>query len=438
MNSRANLENLVQAKKLTQHGKEFLLTALDPFHDWKFTPSGYPDSTGGNSIVCSLTSTTNISAPASAAGGNWDCLITNMGFDGRSTEGPMATNTFTSDGIVQHVDHLSTVGAMDHYPLTIVSQAAGVDCYPNPGTGAVTGLYSKSYFDEGRAIGMAFEVHNTTAEIYKQGTVVTGLLPEITSQAPTVIIDDNIVPQETLHTMRTVHTPPPFSPAAATLPPNSATWEASKGCYCICRMSGYDNDVDRVHRTYHSYVGTSVMSNSQGSSTSGYPSPDAAQNNKFDRSYAYFSGLSNETTLTVTFKTFFEYFPDATYPLLTQSTPSPPLDPVALQLYSQLVNLLPVAVPVGMNPKGEYFGMILKTIGTLAQSLAPELLRVHPMLGAAGLGLGTVASAVGDSLVSRAELNRRNLQSRKDKQQAMQQTRKKKKKSQTFGKPTLQ
>jgi hypothetical protein len=111
----------------------------------------------------------------------------------------------------------------------------------------------------------------------------------------------------------------------------------------------------------------------------------------FNPAVAVFSGLSIQTTLTVTVRSYVEYFPTVGHPYMPLCAPSPVLDMKALAAYSIAARAAPYAVPADMNPAGEYFRMVLKILRAVAPSIAGAL-------GNPGVGvfLGSLAS-VGDS-----------------------------------------
>jgi len=72
--------------------------------------------------------------------------------------------------------------------------------------------------------------------------------------------------------------------------------------------------------------------------------------------FAYLTGLSPETKLTINCRIFYETFPSILEEdILTLATPSPDIDPHALAFYQHCVTHLPVGVPVSMNGLGDWF-----------------------------------------------------------------------------------
>ena len=70
---------------------------------------------------------------------------------------------------------------------------------------------------------------------------------------------------------------------------------------------------------------------------------------------AYFTGLSAQTSLTVTMRAFVEVFPSPGNPLVPLAHPSSPYDAKVLQCYSEIMSELHAGYPVRDNAAGDYF-----------------------------------------------------------------------------------
>jgi len=107
----------------------------------------------------------------------------------------------------------------------------------------------------------------------------------------------------------------------------------------------------------------------------------------------YFTGLSPQTTLQITIKYFVERFPTPyENNLIVLARPSSPFDPAALNLYGMAMNGLPVAVPVGENPLGEWWGDVLDKVAGVVSPVAKGLAMI-PGIGAPAAIAGNVADA---------------------------------------------
>jgi hypothetical protein len=273
------------------------------------------------------------------------------------------------------------------------------------GTDFVHTLGSMLGIDRGRVIGVAIEIHNTTAEIYKQGSVTIAQLPDCACDSSNVCnrdttgvwstsfsqIDRSCKIAKYVDSLRTV--------------PGSLTWAAAEGCYVVPRMTMVPRDIHIL-----TYANTGVLEGTGGntrlpilyvdggSSDNWMPAPVGLRtdsSNKiplflptapagFSPVQIYFTGLSPETSLTVTFKTIVEYFPAIGSSLLPLAMPSPSFDPKALALYSKIASIAPFAVPVDENEAGEYFRKIMVALSKAAVLIAPMFGQYSPLVSAIG------------------------------------------------------
>jgi hypothetical protein len=201
---------------------------------------------------------------------------------------------------------------------------------------------------------------------------------------------------------------PPDTAANAVLFPNSKVWLAKDGVYAVQTLNTMDLPPQRMVSGGVGYMlsttaGANPVTQMFGtlpSSISGTPSNFPTAVYPFDNSGAFFTGLSNQTTLTITVRYLYERFPsmssstlDTT--LLTLSSPSAPWDSSALELYSRVLVELPPAVPVCENDDGSWFSRILGWIGDVAPVVGNIAGFFLPGASAVGNIVGTAAKAVG-------------------------------------------
>jgi hypothetical protein len=85
---------------------------------------------------------------------------------------------------------------------------------------------------------------------------------------------------------------------------------------------------------------------------------------------AFMTGLSQETTLTVTWNVYYETFPSVDErEILVLATPSARYDGKALEVLNYALATLPVGVPASMNPLGEWFWNVVDTIADIAPAI---------------------------------------------------------------------
>jgi len=121
---------------------------------------------------------------------------------------------------------------------------------------------------------------------------------------------------------------------------------------------------------------------------------------------AYFAGLSDQTTLQVTGIYYIERFP-AIYEtdLAVMAKNSAPSDAMALKIYTECMDKLPIAVKQGENPAGEWFDNVVNAVGWAARKVAPLLTMGSAINPAFGLA-GSAASAIGNAASAYENLNR--------------------------------
>jgi len=282
-----------------------------------------------------------------------------------------------------------------------------------------------------RIVYSGFEVVNTTAQIYKQGAVTVYeyghsfepgqvVLPFSSDTTGTSSVS---VPQSlATNQFRS----PPNNIAEAKIMPGAHTWAAQDGCYCTAKFLGDNPFQSCTNRNYviaqnnpnagtqsgYNMTGTAhtmgsfispgflgPLSQSTGikgppnTALGGTPGLTAAPATHFSRmstAGAYFTGLSPQTTLFVTWRVGLERLPAANKPtFLALAQPSATFDPNALLLYNLIANHLPPGCPQGWNDLGKWFN----TIATVAKRVIPG---AFPLVSTAQMilnGLGAAQQA---------------------------------------------
>jgi hypothetical protein len=110
---------------------------------------------------------------------------------------------------------------------------------------------------------------------------------------------------------------------------------------------------------------------------------------------AFFSGLSQETVLTLDIRWFTEVAPtSANTAMLSMCSPSAHYDPRALECYTNCLLTLPPGVPVGMNEKGDFWRMAVKAAKKATEIASPFMAVLGPeaaaLTAAAETGLTVV------------------------------------------------
>jgi len=285
-------------------------------------------------------------------------------------------------------------------------------------TTQITNMQLPSLYGNGkrRVISKGFEVYNTSAELYKGGTVCvwTSPVPDITD-APTVNFayanGTSGAPGYAWASASAIEMEgPPNGTASALLLAGSKQWDATKGCYVPGRLHSEDIPTSDYYPVIPIIVDNTwnTQPNAQtarvivpavtswtipdGEAVYGYSSLQMTQ---FDMTGALFTGLTAQSTLTINWNIIVERFPsNQDLDLVVLAVEPPERDDVAIRFLSHALRELPVGVPVDMNGLGDWFK---DAIGTASDFIAPVLSAIpHP--AAQGLGM---ALKVGNSLVNK-------------------------------------
>lgn len=263
-----------------------------------------------------------------------------------------------------------------------------------------------------RLVGMGVEVINTTANLYRQGSVVVyrqGGAQGEPEGFQYIDATDTIRRSASAQMVRT----PPTNPGAAILVPGARQWKAEDGCYFPICFSGSDNPPLQPNGIlpYLNVNGSSIFTDTiMGSTMNGFTfaGPGASTvgiTNKvapINISGALFTGLSEQTTLVVNVIWYIEYFPSTADPaFLPLARPSCTKDELALALYAELVNTLPIAVPVDWNESGDWWWDVVTAIKDLA---GPVLGMIGGAPGTAlGEGIGAVTGILRDKYMTNSQ-----------------------------------
>lgn len=365
-------------KGMSREGSNWLTTALDPFHDSDIKQLGYPDGTCMRTYIKTQVSTVNMSAPGTTA---WDCHV--------CTLPEMWGSEKVREGV--HTARLNMFNA----PYDKLTTSIGNLTIRYAGTGTATWCadgdtpddacsatilptdYAVNFKDDPcRVIAQAFEVHDTTAELYKQGSVIVYRMPQHTTTSTGIA---RYISSSTGASIDTTcdlirSSKPPGTVEEAIKIPGSKQWESHKGVYCVGLQTTEDNHIGSNllgHRLFcqDPWVNSSLDTGSAhcGEGTTCRVEAgvqDAFHPIPFDTVGAYFSNLNVNTVLSVTFIRIIEYAPEATSDNMCLTSAPAPFDPVALHAYTNIVPELPAGVWASMNAKGEWWSFVKTLLKT--------------------------------------------------------------------------
>lgn len=396
-----SVQRAARAEKMLQHisrmaggtpaGEHWMSHALDPFKDITTPMDGYPDSIASPSVVEVIRDSIIVSAPGVV---NWD---TNIFLD----QAYLSTDLYSASvGLNRNSYNAGGQGATPYKRggLIVRSAAAGVTLNIDQTINAqclsmkadVFGSTS-SNTGEGRVIAIGMEIHNTTAPLNKQGSVVCWKDDQpLDERVMTAQYDNGISAQSptAYHTVR-MNAPPATASEALDLT-GSVEWKASEGAYIIPHLMEPINPpkklsnmmlVDAATTNYTNLlVVTGAFRNISLANTDvNIPLP-------WTMTGAFFQGLSPESTLKVDLTYYVEVFPDKANVLRRLATPSPGPDPIAMRLYAAVLAKLPVAVPV----KDNFLGALIAGIAAIAKIVIPHI----PTAIAVGSGIYEAVKAV--------------------------------------------
>jgi len=398
------LDSLVGHGALTESGSAWVKCALDPFHDYEISGlDGIPDVETEPSLVVR---TQQSMVVKNAAGGIWDCNIVNMPVDfsfTTSTGESCALGTYsphsTLGGVMPGTFRVaqSTDTRMDGIQASLV--VSGTDTFQNVGARERLGLDDYLVAGAGtdlqayRIVASGFEVVNTTAPLERSGACTVYEIGAPGEASDINYIDGVINRVGTARNFRM----PPINMAEAKQTPGARTWHAQEGAYVVSKHRS-EMGFSSVAKRDFAYASSTSTSSAWCShkagreiTTAGNEAPDtersgcASHISNMNLSGAYFTGLSENTTLQVTWRCVLERLPGP-FDLqnLALASPSAPYDPRALELYSHITARLPPGVPVGYNDAGKYFRMIAAQIRAAAKYTLPLLPALETALAATG------------------------------------------------------
>lgn len=377
----------------TEREQAYAVSQLDPFHDTPYRLEGAPSDANCDSVVMVVNQEKVISASdfglSTGVGDKWDFHVALLPILQRAT--------FYSARLAQSTQ-LITGGSSDEspfttlYPLTVSAVASGDPTFIyDTGLPNFVGIDNKlaGYFPSPtstiqvprvmRVIGVSFEVVDETPKYYQQGSC-TVYMKQSTIQDSvrlgTAYTPDGLTANIQRNSLFELVGGPPNDLEQTTILPNSKTWKASEGAYVVGRRTDSDNQFRRSFTNnmviYNpNYPANPLLKNSyipREALNGIYDQGDSQWYDSFNQvipynvSGAYFSGVSSQYgTYRIRTKFMYEILPDPTdVTLIPLATPTIPRNPNFEYALNDLLKNLPIGVQQSMNPKGEFWGMILK------------------------------------------------------------------------------
>lgn len=424
-----------------QDQADALINVVDPFHDENVNPTPLPTIDGESVVAQMLTHSRSISAPPGTVG-NWSCVIFTTPLDiaytlnlcrGVSNGTTNLTVPALGGGSVIAVPctlagYQASNGSLNVGPVTVWSYNSDVSELVMGPSGNWNQTPAASWADtvlsasdssvSYRVTGGGIELHNTTADLYKQGTLTVCRTTNRKQEVQHIVsgldtaTNDSIIDNGLANSWYgvspsdyTIFQLPPANLEDALLQ-GAHQWEAKEGVMSVSVVDNNHNHfTSKAPRLYAldtnmfenaavpassavpmtpqvttalaepAYVGSSL--GLDGGIKYFYARPNSASNHETPRDILaiYLTGLSLQSTFTLTTKYTVELKPrifDESYSITVPMRKSPPLyRPHTELVEAHMLHGLPPGVPVSMNPSGEAWADVISGLGDIAAVLGP-------------------------------------------------------------------
>lgn len=382
---------------ISKAGMEWLTVVTDPWHDTPADFSGMPDQTIGKSLAFSITKEIQLTKPAVLPAGNWSVRIANHPFL-NTHKGVVGISN--GNIAIPNVPNI----AVDSFPVQVDYAQDGLPFgYGAVATGLHTGVELDSSILEGsvRCVGMGIEACNTTGALYQQGlcTIATMPQPDPLAFAGYVGIANGVVnalsTTMSMYPVRGI----PSDLSEMVLYKDCAQWHAKEGAYVPVKVktdrpsgmpdpsqpliyAGKDPAIINL-ANIASVVPLTVGATLPGNTTSFQAPTQLSAHFNAESSVIMFTGLSDQTSITLRVRFLIERFPNDSEPALIPLTKqSAKYDPTALEVYSKWCARSPAGCMFTENPSGEWWA---KTLSSLGSIIGPLIMAIpHPIAKAAG------------------------------------------------------
>lgn len=371
----ARLKGICQQLGITDEGRKWLDVALDPFKDIETTPQGYPDMTMGRSCVQVVHDTFNIVRPTSVPStDNWDL---NVFLDPAWRNKEVFLTGSTGPIFKQDVQSATPY---NRGGLCVRSGPSGI-ALGLPSAQASSKSLVVDTFEDGtdcRVIGIGFEIHDTTQELKKQGSLtVYRVSDDIEEEIVSTSKNDATACNSASYAGIRLPEPPTTAQEAIDLP-LSQQWEAKEGCYVTAVFNSSTNPANFLqNKPLVCTDSGSTYTEKINNTTLAYYFEDPSNATlPICLSGAFLQGLAPEASITVNMCYYIEQFPAYNSPLHRLTHKSCPDDFAAIELYTKIARLIPAGVPVNEN----FLGSFISGIANIARQVIPKILQHGPQI----------------------------------------------------------
>lgn len=389
-----SLNALERNGELTDSGRRWLIQTVDPFHDTDQLAAGFPDAFMAPGLVQVIKKKMTIAKDAALPAGNWDCNILNLPWvDGQSLYSYNKYKNMLTGGSGAGTS-TAVIGAGGIAAMQCT--ANGTMAFVGAGTSVDYLTLDQTFLDGPcRVVSAGFEVTNTTAEIYRQGDCTVYRVPQAQQQRCTVSIASNAAAPWTTAAVTysaELHSRVPLTVGEAQYMTGSRTWAAHEGAYIPLTLNGLENPVREddangiimiMGAESAGYTPVAATGATDAVLSPTIPSPRRCVSTPFNLGGAYFTGLSDQTTLTITVNWYVERFPTTLQAQLAVLAKPPAVyDPLAFDLYTRMLKQMPVGVMVKENGLGQWFADVVGSVAPFAEGILGAIPHPYAQVGA--------------------------------------------------------
>jgi hypothetical protein len=391
---------------MSEKGARWLLQAVDPFSDVKRDAVGYPDSNGALTITRVQNKKITITAPPGLSGTQyWDLLICNMP-NLCNTSQNVIYDTFDNLGCLQNASAQTLSPSPG--PIWVHRALSGQNLVPTSvGSAFTSTLFSAQAVDVGtsligmvRCVGGGMELVCTSPTTTTSGAINVAKFNNTLTNSNLLFgyndgggfsaatMSEVTNGNMTQSTYSNIGTLPPANAASVSILPNLQTFTATEGCYSVFTQNTTVNPLKLFENVPIVFKGdnipeedssstVAVSTSATGDSITGsYAVFTQSIPIPFDSTVIFATGLNAQTTFDFTVKFYIEEGLAPASELADMGKPSPPIDTMALDMYTRIISTLPSGVVVSENYKGEWVEGLLSFISKVAV----------PVSSAVGLG----------------------------------------------------
>jgi hypothetical protein len=224
-----------------------------------------------------------------------------------------------------------------------------------------------------RTVSLGFELHNTTPELYKSGSVSVYRQPILDSHTDLVYDITSAPISKTINHAHLI-CQVPYSISDVQMLPNTRTWEASEGVYSVC-LPHSNNEFSCLMATNlilkAGIQDISVLTNRVNATTTivhATFSPlhcSGVMSSRFS---------DNNQTYVLDFRQTIESIPSTdNLTLMSFAGTAPAADLGFLKLYKRMINNIPPGVPVHFNEAGDWWRSIISVVKDVLPAVSAAL-----------------------------------------------------------------